>query len=156
MAERFTKSGHLTGFSLRELMEGRMDELGRLEASEHLAFCDACLERYTRLLTDDVLLEAPDLLEERVMARVRRKARELWMNKYFSAGLAACIAMVMWVTGVFSSIAFRPDGGRLENLSGATQSFSQMAREFSGDITQGLSDFLDSIDLRGVFTNEKK
>ena len=156
MAERFTKSGHLTGFALRELMEGRMDELGRLEASEHLAFCDACLERYTRLLTDDVLLEAPDLLEERVMARVRRKARELWMNKYFSAGLAACIAMVMWVTGVFSSIAFRPDGGRLENLSGATQSFSQMAREFSGDITQGLSAFLDSIDLRGVFTNEKK
>lgn len=156
MAERFTKSGHLTSSALRELAEGRMDELGRLEVSEHLAFCDACLDRYTRLLTDDVLLEVPDLMEERIMAKIRRKARELWMNKYFSAGLAACIAMFMWVTGVFDSIAFRPDSGRLENLSDATRSFSLMAREFTGDISQGLSDFLNSFDLRGVFTNEKK
>ncbi len=156
MAERFTKSGHLTNFALRQLVEGQMDELGRLEAAEHLAYCDACLDRYTRLLTDDVLLEAPDLLREGILAKIRRRARQLWMNKYFSAALAACIAMIMWVTGVFNTIAFRPDGQRLENLSGATHSFSEMARDFSGNVSENLSRFLNSIDLRGVFANEKK
>ena len=156
MPERFTKSGHLTNFALRQLISGQLDELGRLEAAEHLAYCDACLDRYTRLLTDDRLMEVPEFTQERILARIRRRARGLWMNRYFSATLAACIAMVLWVTGVFNSLAMPSEQPRLQDLSGATQSFSQMARELTGDITQSISDFLDSIDLRGAFANEKK
>ncbi len=37
------------------MMDGQLDELGRLEAAEHLSYCDQCMDRYTALLTADAL-----------------------------------------------------------------------------------------------------
>ena len=54
--ELFNKEGHLTDEGLRAVVDGTLDEMGRLEASEHLSFCDSCLVRYTELLADDTLL----------------------------------------------------------------------------------------------------
>ena len=53
--ELFNKEGHLTDEGLRAVVDGTLDEMGRLEASEHLSFCDSCLVRYTELLADDPL-----------------------------------------------------------------------------------------------------
>ena len=47
--ELFNKEGHLTDEGLRAVVDGTLDEMGRLEASEHLSFCDSCLVRYTEL-----------------------------------------------------------------------------------------------------------
>ena len=38
--ELFNKEGHLTDEGLRAVVDGTLDEMGRLEASEHLSFCD--------------------------------------------------------------------------------------------------------------------
>ena len=57
--ELFNKEGHLTDEGLRAVVDGTLDEMGRLEASEHLSFCDSCLVRYTELLADDTLLVQP-------------------------------------------------------------------------------------------------
>lgn len=156
MAEYFTIEGHLTDYALNRLIAGEPDELRRLEISEHLAFCDTCIDRYTAMLADETLLETPDLLTESILTRIRKKARALWMNQYFSASLAAAIAMVLWVTGVFDTITFRSDNKALSHLQSTTHSFSAAAGEVTGAITKGLSDFINSIDLRGVFENEKK
>ena len=40
--ELFNKEGHLTDEGLRAVVDGTLDEMGRLEASEHLSFCDSC------------------------------------------------------------------------------------------------------------------
>ena len=46
----FDAEGHLTDGGLRALQDDRLDDLGRLEAAEHLTFCDYCLARYTALI----------------------------------------------------------------------------------------------------------
>ena len=46
----FDAEGHLTDEGLHALQDGRLDELGSLEAAEHLTFCDYCLARYTALI----------------------------------------------------------------------------------------------------------
>ena len=46
--ELFNKEGHLTDEGLRAVVDGTLDEMGRLEASEHLSFCDSCLVRCWR------------------------------------------------------------------------------------------------------------
>ena len=51
----FRDDGCLTDEGLRALTAGQLDELGRLETAEHLSYCDACMDRYTALLTADVL-----------------------------------------------------------------------------------------------------
>ena len=50
--ELFDKNGCLTDEGLQALQAGRLDELGRLETAEHLAYCDKCMDRYTALLTE--------------------------------------------------------------------------------------------------------
>ena len=72
--ELFLENGHLTDEALRAAVDGALDEMGRLEAAEHLSFCDACLVRYTDLVEDDVLLTPSQPLAEGVLERVRRKA----------------------------------------------------------------------------------
>ena len=50
--ELFSNNGHLKDEALLALIQGReLSELERLEISEHLAYCDRCLQRYTELLT---------------------------------------------------------------------------------------------------------
>ena len=48
--EMFNNDGHLTEQALQSLNTGHLDELCRLEAAEHLSFCDECLLRYTAIL----------------------------------------------------------------------------------------------------------
>ena len=55
------ETGCLTTFGLESLVEGSLGELERLEVSEHLAYCDLCVERYTALLAEETLLEAPEI-----------------------------------------------------------------------------------------------
>lgn len=44
--ERFRADGHLTDEALLALIrQEEQSELERLEIAEHLAFCDACLQR---------------------------------------------------------------------------------------------------------------
>lgn len=49
--ELFREDGCLSDEGLHALTAGQLDELGRLEAAEHLAYCDKCTDRYTALLT---------------------------------------------------------------------------------------------------------
>ena len=46
----FDAEGHLTDDGLYALKDGTLDDLGALEAAEHLTFCDYCLLRYTALI----------------------------------------------------------------------------------------------------------
>ena len=46
--ELFRDDGCFTEEGLHALLCGQLDEMGRLEAAEHLAYCDRCMDRYTR------------------------------------------------------------------------------------------------------------
>ena len=169
--------GHLTDYALGALASEDLDELARLEIAEHLAFCDHCLERYTRILDREPLLETPDLFVPSVRRAFRRKMARLTASRYFTVSVSACIALVLWVTGVFSLPAARrqeekarPDAGlegRLPELAqktvaeaglpaGPPFSITQAAEATFNNWAGGLSDFFGSIDLRGVFSDEKK
>ena len=105
MTELFRPDGHLTDEGLEALIGGELDELGRLEAAEHLSFCDACLVRYTALLEGDVLQEPPTDQTLPVMRRLRRRAAQALMSRYTAAAAAVLITGTLWYTGIFAHIA---------------------------------------------------
>ena len=83
--ESFRKDGCLSDEGLHALIAGQLDELGRLEAAEHLAYCDKCTDRYTALLTADALSDPPRSVRRTVMGernvfsistRKRKKEKE--------------------------------------------------------------------------------
>lgn len=119
MTECFTPDGHLTDEALTMLIHGELDELSRLEVGEHLSFCDACLERYTALLTEDVL-ETPAIEAVRpVMGKLRSRRRNELFRRCASAAAAVAVTAALWYGGVFDTM------GRAIAVSAEPQAYSQ-------------------------------
>ena len=94
----FDAEGHLTDEGLHALQESRLDELGSLEAAEHLTFCDYCLARYTALIES-----APEKLKQpmrdlipQVQALMRLRSFRIMTNRYVSAAAAVVLGFVLW------------------------------------------------------------
>ena len=100
----FDRSGHLTGGGLDAMQNGTLDELGSLEAAEHLSFCDACLSRYTNWLEampEKLLAPANDLIPQ-VQNLMRMRSIRVMTNRYISVAAAVIIAFTLWQFGAFN------------------------------------------------------
>ena len=100
----FDSEGHLTDDGLNALQNDRLDELGRLEAAEHLTFCDYCLARYTALIES-----APEKLRQpmrdlipQVQNLMRLRSFRIMTNRYVSVAAAVLIAFGIWQFGILS------------------------------------------------------
>lgn len=149
-------TGCLTDFALNSLVKGSLEELERLEAAEHLSYCDRCVERYTALLTEEALLEPPELMKQSILSALRKKAARVFVNRYFHMAVAASLTLVLWGSGVFSTfgqgIPVKPEGTIWEARTPET-SVSQRLGEFASNVTGGINDIVDqltTIDLRGA------
>ncbi len=106
--ELFLENGHLSDAGLAALRDSQLDELARLEAAEHLSFCDACLDRYLAL-AEPVQIQPPEDLTLPVMRRIRQRIARVLMNRYAVAAAAVVLAFGLWGSGVFGRIAQKPD-----------------------------------------------
>lgn len=97
-------SGCLTNEGLQALADGQLDELSRLEAAEHLAFCDACLDRYTALLAGPMIVQPPQDLQKPVWQRIRSQMFRVLTNRYATAAAAVAIAFCLWGSGLFQGL----------------------------------------------------
>ena len=154
--ELFDAKGCLSEEGLQALVGGQLDETQRLEAAEHLAYCDRCMDRYTALLTDDVLEQPP------------RSARGA------VATVAAVLALTMWRTGTLEQIlhtgqqlnTWLPQTtqqtepellGKPVNDKAPQQSTAPLGKpiEDKKQLTEKLSDALDALLHRSADTTEK-
>lgn len=102
--ELFCQDGCFSEQGLHALLEGGLDELGRLEAAEHLAYCDKCMDRYTALLTAEVLQEPPESVRGAVMTSIWVRLMQNTYGRAAVATVAAVLALTMWRTGVFEQV----------------------------------------------------
>lgn len=94
----FDAEGHLTEDGLYALKDGTLDDLGALEAAEHLSFCDYCLLRYTALIdAAPACLQEPmrDLIPQ-VQNLMRLRRFRIMINRYVSAAAAVVLAFMLW------------------------------------------------------------
>ena len=94
----FDTEGHLTKEGLYALKDGTLDDLGALEAAEHLSFCDYCLLRYTALIdAAPACLQEPmrDLIPQ-VQNLMRLRRFRIMTNRYVSAAAAVVLAFMLW------------------------------------------------------------
>jgi len=101
--ELFREDGCLSDEGLHALVDGRLDELGRLEAAEHLSYCDHCMDRYTALLTADVLEEPPRSMKNTVMTTIWVQLMQNTYGRIAVAGVAALLALGMWRSGALET-----------------------------------------------------
>lgn len=108
--ELFDKNGCLTDEGLQALQAGGLDELGRLETAEHLAYCDKCMDRYTALLTADALETPPHSAHKAVMTAIWVRLMQNTWGRAAVAGVAAVLAFTMWRSGTIRPAAEFPAG----------------------------------------------
>ena len=89
--ELFREDGCLTDEGLQALRDGQLDELGRLEAAEHLSYCDKCMDRYTALLTADVLETPPRGVHGTIMTTIWVRLMQSTYGRVAVAGVAAVL-----------------------------------------------------------------
>jgi hypothetical protein len=99
--ELFNEKGCLTNSGLLSLVQGRLDEMGRLEAAEHLAYCDKCLDRYTALLTPEVIKKPEHSISGPVLRSVWAQTMQSTFGRSTVAVVAAALALTFWSTGTF-------------------------------------------------------
>ena len=92
--EWFRDDGCLTDEGLRALTAGQLDELGRLETAEHLSYCDACMDRYTALLTADALETPPRSMRGTVMSTIWVRLMQNTYGRVAVASVAAVLALL--------------------------------------------------------------
>ena len=102
--ESFRKDGCLSDEGLHALIAGQLDELGRLEAAEHLAYCDKCTDRYTALLTADALSDPPRGVRRTVMGTIWVRLMQNTWGRAAVAAVAAVLALTMWRSGTLEQI----------------------------------------------------
>ena len=102
--ESFRKDGCLSDEGLHALIAGQLDELGRLEAAEHLAYCDKCTDRYTALLTADALSDPPRSVRRTVMGTIWVRLMQNTWGRAAVAAVAAVLALTMWRSGTLEQI----------------------------------------------------
>lgn len=105
MSDVFLENGHLSDEGLKALIQGTLNELERLEAAEHLSFCDDCLVRYTSLLSGDALQTPAQDQTLPVMRRLRQKGVKALVSRYTAAAAAVMITGALWYSGVFANVA---------------------------------------------------
>ena len=99
----FDAEGHLTDEGLYTLKDGTLDDLGALEAAEHLTFCDYCLLRYTKMIDN-----APECLQQpmrdlipQVQNLMRLRSFRIMTNRYVSTAAAVALAFLLWNVTTF-------------------------------------------------------
>ena len=102
--ELFRDDGCLSDEGLHAVVAGQLDELGRLEAAEHLSYCDKCMDRYTALLTADVLEEPPRSTRGAVMNTIWVRLMQNTWGRTAVAAVAAVLALTMWRSGTLDQI----------------------------------------------------
>ena len=102
--ELFDAKGCLSEEGLQALVGGQLDETQRLGAAEHLAYCDRCMDRYTALLTDDVLEQPPRSARGAVMGTIWIRLMQNTWGRAAVAGVAAVLAFTMWRSGTIDQL----------------------------------------------------
>lgn len=152
----FEKNGHISDQGFFILIEKEADELQRLELSEHLSFCEDCLKQYLQYLEQmpQCLEEAPSIRQD-VFAKVRKKSGTK-IHHRLTTVVAACIAMVLWSSGVFHWGSALCKHHPAEHMVHQMGQITEQANQMSSLLYKGYENLLNKIDWRGDMNYETK
>ena len=143
--EIFRHDGHLTDGALAALVAREpLDETARLEITEHLAYCDLCLQRYTDALAGAPLLTPERSCRESLWRRIRARTIQIFTSRYAAAVAGVVLALTLvWGSG-YGSI-------RLPELPEDRPTVSDGLRKWNESLDSamsGVNEFFDGLGRR--------
>ena len=137
----FNEDGHITDEGLRALIAEELNEMGRLEVSEHLDFCDKCVEQYSEMLTEDLEIAPPVEIASTILRRIRQRTRAIFLNRFTRVSVAAVLAIVIWIGGFYRNGILSLSDEHLEQVATTARSIQDKIWNWSSGLDQMLSGF---------------
>lgn len=152
----FDHTGCLAQMGLEALANGQLSELERLEAAEHLAYCDKCVLAYSNYLAQEPLERPPRAMAPTVLRRARNRVRMLVFNKYAGMAAAVCLAVGLWTAGAFAPADLSKTNAALDAMTQSVIQLREKAQAFTADLAQDFGALFDLENLKGVFDRAQK
>lgn len=150
----FDQDGHLTQLAIAELIYGSPSELSRLEAAEHLSFCDSCLLEYLKaqeLAEQSFIMEPPKSLMRKVLLR----NAIISAKRYISLGIAASITIALFNAGTFDRNSY-PSQLLKAKTEAVIERYTEIKTAAEKVITEQKNEFIfDLNNIKEVFDNAK-
>ena len=146
--DTFRKDGHLTNTVLEALVRGEaLPALTRLEISEHLAYCDLCLQRYTDALAGTQLLIPEHSCQETLWGRIRIRVLHMLTSRYATAAAAVILALsVLWSSKIaLPAYAAVPDDNTPSTEIKATETLPERFDSALQSFSRNLHGLFDQI-----------
>lgn len=138
----FQPNGHLTDGALNALTtDEALDELSRLELSEHLSYCDCCLQRYMDALETVPLLTPAKPCKAQVRTRIRRRSLRQLTTRYATAAAAVALALTM-VWSSHSPFTHLPPPSDAPSVTGQLQALWDTSMQ---QAQTAIQDFFDGL-----------
>lgn len=152
----FSENGHIAAEGFFLLVTEKANDIQRLELSEHLSFCDGCLEQYLKEIEKITLLETEQSIAKRVIKSIKYKTAFLAQKRFGTAVAAACIAMVLWSTGAFSFTTILNQSDTMESLEQEIQKISWQNQSILHDVSEKYQQIWQALDRREEMYYGKK
>ena len=139
---------HCSSETFLLLENGGLTAEERSRILQHLEECVDCMDAYMDSLSEEVLLEPPEGMEQRILQAVSREKRKKKESKvlaiqFVKLAVAVCLTLVMMAGGVFD-FASREPRNAVENnapLSAAEQVQAQQPKQgLISAVMRGFSD----------------
>lgn len=134
----FNEQGHLQEQAFIYLEQEQTEEIIRLEISEHLSFCDECLDNYLEYIGrcgEDKLIQPMKPMKNVVYNQIKMKLLGLVFNKYSSAVIAAGLTLFLITSGFLMPLDADYTDQKLLNIQESTQKVAHAATEATSSIT---------------------
>lgn len=139
----FLENGHLAPDAYTALGGEGLPELERLEASEHLGFCDACMDHYLDVLNETELMVPQMPVASAMQRRIRRRFVGVTFQKYATVAAAACLVVALWASGFFKMTPLAPTAATQPAQAAAQpeQTLGERMNNFASQVSDGVNGF---------------
>lgn len=147
-------NGHLTPLAFLLLESDALDDKEKELLLFHIIKCDKCMQEYTQSLTEELLIEPPSGLEQKIIKAVeveyeKKRNSKILSVQFVKLAIAVCITMVMLIGGVFDYIGNVPNEMMKEKpqknqkacfITQLGQDFSQAFNDFAYSFNNSMYD----------------
>lgn len=152
-------NGHLTQLAFLMLEAGALTEEERELVLTHLSSCNDCMQLYVESLSEDTLMEPPEMLEQNILKHIsshniKKKQTKILTMQFVKLGIAICITMVLFVGGIFDFMTSVPPPKEEPKPQESQNQFLDFANSFNNGFNEFAHNFNNSI--KGEKKNESK
>jgi len=97
--KNFKEDGHISKEGFLKMQGNQCTTLERLELTEHISFCNPCLEQYLALVEEGKILTPQRSMQQAILQKAQKNRFGDFRKRFGQATMAASVFLMCWSIG---------------------------------------------------------